>query len=49
MWRVLATHWEAETYTECWCTDKEQAERIANLLKKEYFDTTVQVDPPKEK
>lgn len=50
LWRVLATHWEAESYTECWCRTKEEAEHIAHLLRRDRSagDTSVQVDRPKK-
>lgn len=49
MFRVLATHWEAESFTECWCRTKEEADRIARLLRSDTTvgDTEVQVDKPK--
>ena len=50
MWRVLATHWEAEAHTEYWCADAETARFLAEILRehKTYGDTTVQVDAPRE-
>ncbi len=48
MFRVLATHWEAEAYTECWCADRDSAETIARLLRANasFDDTSVQIDNP---
>lgn len=40
--RVLATDWEAECYTECWTEDIESAETIAAALR--VRDVSVQID-----
>jgi len=42
-YRVLATHWESECYTEAWTADIESAIVLANLLQK-IPETTVQID-----
>jgi hypothetical protein len=48
-YRVLATDFEGETFTECWTIKLDDANRIANVLKTTH--DTVQVDkivrPPK--
>ena len=43
-YRVLATHWEAETYTEIWATDKDSADLVARLLRGYDREASVQVD-----
>ena len=40
--RVLATDWEAESYTECWTEDLASAQVIANALR--VRDVSVQID-----
>ncbi len=49
MWRVLATHWELEAFTECFCRSEEEANRVYYALLEYDEDATVQVDPPKQK
>ena len=44
--RVLATHWEAESFTECWTETEVSATAIAGLLRscEKHADTSVQID-----
>ncbi len=41
-YRVLATDWEAESYTECWTENLESAQVVAAALK--VRDVAVQID-----
>jgi hypothetical protein len=47
LYRVIATHWDEGTYTECWCEFRDEADRIAELLRKSDHRATVQIDKPK--
>ncbi len=41
-YRVLATNWEAEAFTECWTENLESAQTIAAALR--VRDVSVQID-----
>ncbi len=49
-YRILATDWEGESYTECWTQNLESAQTIASALRKRGGggggggDLTVQID-----
>jgi len=46
-YRVLATDWEAEAFTECWTENYESAQAIAKALG--VRDVSVQIDKVEKK